>query len=147
MTRMYECQSLCSKLNSNRIQGAYSVMIARAAESNPSCFSPELVVDVENNLVPQCLRLVRCASTTPTTASHTTVTSSGQIYDNHWSLTKFCIAQFKAKSEAIQANDLPIKRLLDDLVGRKMNPNRIVRSTRLLSPDVDGRSKSRSSRR
>jgi len=55
---------------------AHSVMIARAAESNPSCFSTEPLKDVERNLWPAYLRLAK-------------------YLDNHWSLTKFCVAQFK----------------------------------------------------
>jgi len=38
--------------------GAHSVMIARGAESNPSCFSPEPLKDVETTLIPTYLRLV-----------------------------------------------------------------------------------------
>lgn len=34
-------------------------MIARAAESNPSAFSPTPLVDIEETLVPAYLRLVR----------------------------------------------------------------------------------------
>lgn len=41
------------------VTGAHSVMIARAAESNPSCFSPEPLKDVERTLWPAYLRLVR----------------------------------------------------------------------------------------
>ncbi len=38
--------------------GADSVMIARAAEANPSCFSPTPLVDVGETLMPDYLRLV-----------------------------------------------------------------------------------------
>ncbi len=38
--------------------GAHSVMIARAAEANPSCFSNTPLTDVEETLVPDYLRLV-----------------------------------------------------------------------------------------
>jgi hypothetical protein len=38
--------------------GAHSVMIATAAESNPSCFSPRPLVDLERTLVLPYLRLV-----------------------------------------------------------------------------------------
>lgn len=41
------------------VTGADSVMIARGAESNPSCFSPRPLVDVETTLLPAYLRLVR----------------------------------------------------------------------------------------
>jgi tRNA-dihydrouridine synthase 2 len=40
------------------VTGAHSVMIARAAESNPSCFSSEPLRDVERSLWPAYLRLV-----------------------------------------------------------------------------------------
>ncbi|KAF8167547.1 hypothetical protein B0H34DRAFT_645767 [Crassisporium funariophilum] len=40
------------------ITGAHSVMIARGAESNPSCFSSNPLKDVEKTLVPAYLRLV-----------------------------------------------------------------------------------------
>ena len=39
--------------------GAHSVMIARGAESNPSCFSLTPLKDVEHTLIPSYLRLVR----------------------------------------------------------------------------------------
>ena len=41
------------------ITGAHSVMIARGAEANPSCFSPNPLKDVETTLIPAYLRLVR----------------------------------------------------------------------------------------
>lgn len=41
------------------ITGAHSVMIARGAEANPSCFSPNPLTDVETTLIPAYLRLVR----------------------------------------------------------------------------------------
>ncbi|SJL15747.1 uncharacterized protein ARMOST_19252 [Armillaria ostoyae] len=56
--------------------GAHSVMIARAAEANPSCFSNTPLTDVEETLVPDYLRLSR-------------------YLNSHWSVTKFCISQFK----------------------------------------------------
>ncbi|KAF7302854.1 tRNA-dihydrouridine synthase 2 [Mycena kentingensis (nom. inval.)] len=60
------------------LTGAHSVMIARAAESNPSCFSPTPLVDVEKTFTPAYLRLA-------------------QYLDNNWGLTKFCVSQFKGK--------------------------------------------------
>ncbi|KAF9027797.1 hypothetical protein BDP27DRAFT_1437062 [Rhodocollybia butyracea] len=60
-----------------QVTGAHSVMIARAAESNPSCFSKTPLTDVHETLVPSYLRLSR-------------------YLDNHWSLTKFCLSQFKS---------------------------------------------------
>ncbi|PFH49058.1 hypothetical protein AMATHDRAFT_76421 [Amanita thiersii Skay4041] len=69
--------------------GAHSIMIARGAESNPTCFSETPLQDLERVLWPSYLRLAR-------------------YLDNYWGLTKFCIAQFKGqyvtmkKSEATQ---------------------------------------------
>lgn len=40
------------------LTGADSVMIARGAESNPSCFSTEPLKDVERNLSPAYIRVV-----------------------------------------------------------------------------------------
>lgn len=57
--------------------GAHSVMIARGAEANPSCFSLNPLKDVEKTLIPAYFRL-------------------GKYLGNHWSSTKFCVAQFKA---------------------------------------------------
>ncbi|KAK7464399.1 tRNA-dihydrouridine synthase 2 [Stygiomarasmius scandens] len=61
------------------VTGAHSVMIARAAEANPTCFSSTPLVDLDKNLIPSYLRVAR-------------------HLDNHWSLTKFCISQFKGPS-------------------------------------------------
>lgn len=58
------------------VTGAHSVMIARAAEANPSCFSNTPLTDVEETLVPDYLRLSR-------------------YLNSHWSVTKFCVSQFK----------------------------------------------------
>jgi len=58
------------------ITGAHSVMIATAAEANPSCFSPRPLVDVEQTLVPSYLRI-------------------SKYLGNHWSNTKFCALQFR----------------------------------------------------
>lgn len=41
------------------ISGAHSVMIATAAEANPSCFSPSPLNDLEETLIPAYMRLVR----------------------------------------------------------------------------------------
>ncbi|KAJ7838738.1 hypothetical protein B0H14DRAFT_2361438 [Mycena olivaceomarginata] len=60
------------------LTGAHSVMIARAAESNPSCFSLNPLNDVERTLCPAYLRVAK-------------------YLDNNWGLTKFCVAQFKGK--------------------------------------------------
>ncbi|KAF8899236.1 hypothetical protein BD779DRAFT_1432038 [Infundibulicybe gibba] len=66
--------------------GAHSVMIARAAEANPSCFSRTPLQDVEKTLAPAYIRL-------------------GKYLDNHWGLTKFCVAQFKAAHVSVKKAD------------------------------------------
>ncbi|KAJ7665658.1 hypothetical protein B0H17DRAFT_288426 [Mycena rosella] len=60
------------------LTGAHSVMIARGAESNPSCFAPVPLSDLEKTLCPSYIRMAR-------------------YLDNHWGLTKFCVSQFKGK--------------------------------------------------
>jgi tRNA-dihydrouridine synthase 2 len=82
-----------------QVTGAHSVMIARAAESNPSCFSKTPLTDVHETLVPSYLRLSR-------------------YLDNHWSLTKFCVSQFKSPHTKVngKAED---KRIRDFVVKAK----------------------------
>ncbi|KAG6865101.1 hypothetical protein C0991_005062 [Blastosporella zonata] len=90
------------------VTGAHSVMIARAAEANPSCFSPTPLEDIEQTLVPSYLRLSR-------------------YFDHNWGLTKFCVAQFKAqhvkakKAEAIAMRQTLAQSkgfdMMEDLVG------------------------------
>ncbi|KAF9650333.1 FMN-linked oxidoreductase, partial [Thelephora ganbajun] len=58
------------------VTGAHSVMIATAAEGNPSCFSPTPLVDVHRILIPTYLRVSR-------------------YLDNHWANSKFCGIQFR----------------------------------------------------
>ncbi|KAJ6604943.1 tRNA-dihydrouridine synthase 2 [Mycena sp. CBHHK59/15] len=60
------------------LTGAHSVMIARAAESNPSCFSVNPLNDVESTLSPAYIRLAK-------------------YFEHNWGLTKFCVSQFKGK--------------------------------------------------
>ncbi|CAE6442722.1 hypothetical protein ACGC1H_007576 [Rhizoctonia solani] len=58
--------------------GATSVMMARAAEANPSCFdSSRPVRDAELEIMPEYLRLAK-------------------YLDNHFSNTKFCVQQFNS---------------------------------------------------
>ncbi|KAJ4470919.1 hypothetical protein J3R30DRAFT_3531844 [Lentinula aciculospora] len=88
------------------VTGAHSVMIARAAESNPSCFSKTPLTDVHETLVPAYLRL-------------------SKYLDNNWSLTKFCLSQFKSphtksngKAEDKRVRETIVKsRSFDDVVG------------------------------
>ncbi|KAF9225284.1 FMN-linked oxidoreductase [Gyrodon lividus] len=82
-----DCQGWEDAKRIKKLTGASSVMVATAAESNPTCFSPTPLVDLETTLIPSYLRM-------------------SKYLDNHWALTKFCISQFKAprtersKSEA-----------------------------------------------
>ncbi|KAH8094636.1 hypothetical protein BXZ70DRAFT_1033900, partial [Cristinia sonorae] len=55
--------------------GADSVMIATAAESNPTVFSPSPLTDLPQTLLPPYIRLCK-------------------YLNNHWSSTKFCSVQF-----------------------------------------------------
>ncbi|KAI0801462.1 FMN-linked oxidoreductase [Fomes fomentarius] len=69
------------------VTGAHSVMIATAAEANPSCFSPTPLKDLELTFVPPYIRLCK-------------------YLDNHWGSTKFCAAQFKGQHENASRADL-----------------------------------------
>ncbi|CUA76381.1 tRNA-dihydrouridine synthase 2 [Rhizoctonia solani] len=69
--------------------GATSVMMARAAEANPSCFdSSRPVRDAELEIIPEYLRLAK-------------------YLDNHFSNTKFCVQQFNSPTtpESSQAKN------------------------------------------
>lgn len=55
-------------------------MIARAAESNPTCFSATPLIDLERTFTPSYLRLAR-------------------YFDNIFASTKHCAVQFKASAE------------------------------------------------
>lgn len=72
-----DCMSWEDAKRVRETTGAHSVMIARGAEANPSCFSSNPLKDIEKTLIPAYLRV-------------------GKYLDNHWGLTKFCVAQFKA---------------------------------------------------
>ncbi|PCH34386.1 FMN-linked oxidoreductase [Wolfiporia cocos MD-104 SS10] len=71
-----DCEGFEDGLRIRRTTGAHSVMIATAAESNPTCFSPTPLVDLEQTFIPQYIRLCK-------------------YLNNHWSSTKFCTSQFK----------------------------------------------------
>ncbi|KAJ7447258.1 hypothetical protein FB451DRAFT_1567638 [Mycena latifolia] len=60
------------------LTGVHSVMIARAAESNPSCSSAAPLCDVERTLSSAYLRVAK-------------------YLDHNWALSKFCVSQFKGK--------------------------------------------------
>ncbi|KXN85685.1 tRNA-dihydrouridine(20) synthase [NAD(P)+] [Leucoagaricus sp. SymC.cos] len=68
------------------VTGAHSVMIARAAEANPTCFSDTPLVDLDKTLVPSYFRL----------AKH---------FDHNWGLTKFCVAQFKGERVTVKKQE------------------------------------------
>ncbi|KDQ21904.1 hypothetical protein BOTBODRAFT_169084 [Botryobasidium botryosum FD-172 SS1] len=61
--------------------GAHGVMIARAAESNLSCFSTDPIVDATSVLALEYLRLAK-------------------YLDNAWGNSKFCVSQFSSPSPA-----------------------------------------------
>ncbi|KIY52699.1 FMN-linked oxidoreductase [Fistulina hepatica ATCC 64428] len=70
-----DCKGYEDAKRIRELTGAHSVMIARGAEANPSCFSPNPLVDVDKTLYPAYFRLAKYTG-------------------NHFSLTKFCINQF-----------------------------------------------------
>ncbi|KDN49127.1 hypothetical protein RSAG8_02480, partial [Rhizoctonia solani AG-8 WAC10335] len=71
------------------ITGATSVMMARAAEANPSCFDASRPVrDAELEIIPEYLRLAK-------------------YLDNHFSNTKFCIQQFNSPMTPEASQALP----------------------------------------
>ncbi|EAU92337.1 tRNA-dihydrouridine synthase 2 [Coprinopsis cinerea okayama7 len=77
-----------------RVTGAHSVMIARGAEANPSCFSEKPLVDVERTLWPSYFRLCK-------------------YLGHHWGLTKYCIAQFRStRVEVTKAEAADIRQRL-----------------------------------
>jgi len=82
------------------ITGAHSVMIARGAESNPTCFSPRPLRDVDNTLLPAYLRVV-CDFYMPFKLVLIFSPFQSQYLRNHFSLTKFCINQFKGTRSAV----------------------------------------------
>ncbi|KAJ8474244.1 hypothetical protein ONZ51_g7357 [Trametes cubensis] len=69
-----------------QVTGAHSVMIAEAAEANPTCFSPTPLKDLEQTFVPGYIRL-------------------GKYLGNHWTSTKFCATQFVGAHENTRKND------------------------------------------
>ncbi|KAI0706259.1 FMN-linked oxidoreductase [Cerioporus squamosus] len=80
------------------VTGAHSVMIATAAEANPTCFSPTPLKDLELTFVPSYIRL-------------------GKYLGNHWSSTKFCATQFQGRHENTSRNEL--KALRETIVRAK----------------------------
>ncbi|XP_006453990.1 hypothetical protein AGABI2DRAFT_189317 [Agaricus bisporus var. bisporus H97] len=88
-----DCQGWEDAKRVREVTGAHSVMIARAGEANPTCFSDEPLLDLDKTLLPSYLRLSR-------------------YLDNNWSLTKFCVTQFKGgrvnikKAESIKTRQM-----------------------------------------
>ena len=74
--------------------GAHSVMIATAAEANPSCFSPTPLVDVHRTLVPTYLRVVS-APIIPLLRPSNSPLLQSRYLGNHWANSKFCGIQFR----------------------------------------------------
>ncbi|KAL9716588.1 tRNA-dihydrouridine synthase 2 [Leucoagaricus gongylophorus] len=68
------------------VTGAHSVMVARGAETNPTCFSATPLVDLDKTLLPAYLRL-------------------SKYLDHNWGLTKFCIAQFKGERVTVKKHE------------------------------------------
>ncbi|KAI9510786.1 hypothetical protein F5148DRAFT_1176466 [Russula earlei] len=66
------------------ITGADSVMIATAAEANPTIFSPSPLTSIEDGFILSYLRLCK-------------------YLDNHWASTKFCVSQFKDSKSSNKA--------------------------------------------
>ncbi|KIO06985.1 hypothetical protein M404DRAFT_137681 [Pisolithus tinctorius Marx 270] len=103
-----DCQGWEDAKRVKKITGASSVMIATAAEANPSCFSSTPLQDLGATLIPSYLRLCR-------------------YIDNHWALTKFCISQFRGARKDVtkdETNDLKARIIkskgfdeLTDLIG------------------------------
>ncbi|KAI6136176.1 hypothetical protein F5141DRAFT_1185231 [Pisolithus sp. B1] len=103
-----DCQGWEDAKRVKRITGASSVMIATAAEANPSCFASTPLQDIETTMIPSYLRLCK-------------------YIDNHWALTKFCISQFRSTRREVtkeEANKLKARIIkakgfdeLTDLVG------------------------------
>lgn len=70
-------------------------MIARAAESNPTCFSLPPLSNVEKTLSPAYIRLVPCSHYF--LSFSLIFTPQAKYFDHNWGLTKFCVSQFKGK--------------------------------------------------
>ena len=87
-------------------------MIARGAEANPSCFSPTPLVDVEETFVPAYIRLVRSFILFPRVALDSPPRQA-QYLENHWSLSKYCLAQFKgAHSKSTRHDEKRVRDLI-----------------------------------
>ncbi|KAI0325421.1 FMN-linked oxidoreductase [Cubamyces sp. BRFM 1775] len=86
-----DCLGYEDSMRVRQVTGAHSVMIAEAAEANPTCFSPTPLKDLELTFVPGYIRL-------------------GKYLNNHWTSTKFCATQFQGAHENARRNDLKAMR-------------------------------------
>ncbi|KDQ51119.1 hypothetical protein JAAARDRAFT_41389 [Jaapia argillacea MUCL 33604] len=68
------------------ITGAHSVMIATAAESNPTCFSPTPLVDIEKTLIPPYVQMCK-------------------YLGNFWANTKWSIIQFRGSLSTLKRTE------------------------------------------
>ncbi|KAI0964534.1 hypothetical protein AcW1_001332 [Taiwanofungus camphoratus] len=93
-----DCQGYEDALRIREITGAHSVMIATAAEANPTCFSPTPLTDLETTFIPSYIRL-------------------GRYLNNHWASTKFCATQFKGVH--VVASRADMKELRETIVKAK----------------------------
>ncbi|EJC98800.1 FMN-linked oxidoreductase [Fomitiporia mediterranea MF3/22] len=78
-----DCVSREDAIRIRDITGAHSCMIATAAESNPTCFSPTPLSDLIKTFVPSYIRL-------------------GRYLGNHFGNTKFCAMTFKGANKDVK---------------------------------------------
>jgi len=98
-----DCVSFEDAQRIRAITRADSVMIATAAEANPTVFSPAPLTSLEDAFILPYLRLCK-------------------YLDNHWASTKFCVSQFKGPKSANKARRAAVIKAkgyddLDALVG------------------------------
>ncbi|CCL98544.1 uncharacterized protein FIBRA_00544 [Fibroporia radiculosa] len=93
-----DCEGYHDALRIRKTTGAHSVMIATAAESNPTCFSPTPLTDLETTFIPNYIRLCK-------------------YLNNHWSSTKFCTSQFKGAH--VNASRADLKGMRDAIMHAK----------------------------
>lgn len=106
-------------------------MIATAAESNPTCFSPTPLADLEKTFIPSYLRLVSIRYFSSSPFLTLPAPFQGKFLDNHFSSTKFCAMSFKGghkelkKAERVKLRETLSRAKtytdLDDFVGGVWN--------------------------
>ncbi|KZT51603.1 FMN-linked oxidoreductase [Calocera cornea HHB12733] len=77
-----DCTDCESAEKIRQATGVTAVMVARAAEANPTCFSADGPRDAETYVIPRYARLAK-------------------YLDHHWSNTKFCLMQLTSSSPAL----------------------------------------------